>query len=56
MSAGGWTEIMRRDLSINDNVNFKQELSKYIVGFGNLKTNHFLGKSNLKNFSIISYM
>lgn len=44
MTAGGWTEIMRRDTRIKEQVNFKHTLAKYAAGFGNLNSNHFLGK------------
>lgn len=42
MTAGGWTAIMRRDLSVNK-IDFYHDLTRYKQGFGDLMGEHFLG-------------
>ena len=54
MTAGGWTAIMRRDLNVNK-VDFYHDLATYKHGFGDLLSEHFLGKFSfifLFNFHI----
>jgi angiopoietin 2 len=49
MSKGGWTRLANR-------VNYLQEFDKtwneYLVGFGNLTGNHFIGLRNIRNLII----
>ncbi len=40
MFKGGWTRIMNR---VDNSLSFNKPLNDYIVGFGPLKQNHWLG-------------
>ena len=40
MFKGGWTRIMNR---VDNSLSFNKSLNDYIVGFGPLKQNHWLG-------------